>query len=289
MKPLFYSTMTLFVLFFVACDFPSPFSGDDQKADTTQEALESGTIFFNVDISGGFAGVRQILQVDESGNVFFKDSLRPGATWKILLAPAQLEDIKKVMTENDFFGLNDSYIDTRTADAFIYAISYRENDQNKTVHTDGISVPENVTRIIQGILELVSKVTSFGLQFDLQLSQSQIKPDENVEMTLLISNVSDQPIRLRFDSGQVFDFLAVKEPVVGDGPESVVWNWAHDKAFTLQILAFSIQPGETKSYQVTWDGRDNNGDAVNGRFAIRAVLVSIPGGSPIQKYLDVEN
>ena len=289
MKPVFYSTMTLLVLFFVACDFPSPFSGDDQKADTPQEALEPGTIFFNVDISGGFAGVRQNLQVDESGNVFFKDSLRPGATWKILLAPAQLEDIKKLMTENDFFGLNDSYIDTRTADAFIYAISYRENDQNKTVHTDGISVPENVTRIIQGILELVSKVTGFGLQFDLQLNQSQIKPDEDVEMTLLITNVSDQPIRLRFDSGQVFDFLAVKEPVVGDGPESVVWNWAHDKAFTLQILAFSIQPGETKSYQVTWDGRDNNGDAVNGRFAIRAVLVSIPGGSPIQKYLDVGN
>ncbi|MCH8021243.1 hypothetical protein IH785_15450 [candidate division KSB1 bacterium] len=289
MKPVFYSTMTLFVLFFVACDFPSPFSGDDQKADTPQEALEPGTIFFNVDISGGFAGVRQNLQVDESGNVFFKDSLRPGANWKILLAPAQLEDIKKLMTENDFFGLNDSYIDTRTADAFIYAISYRENDQSKTVHTDGISVPENVTRIIQGILELVSKVTGYGLQFDLQLNQSQIKPDEDVEMTLLITNVSDQPIRLRFDSGQVFDFLAVKEPVVGDGPESVVWNWAHDKAFTLQILAFSIQPGETKSYQVTWDGRDNNGDAVNGRFAIRAVLVSIPGGSPIQKYLDVEN
>ena len=27
MKPVFYSTMTLLVLFFVACDFPSPFSG----------------------------------------------------------------------------------------------------------------------------------------------------------------------------------------------------------------------------------------------------------------------
>ncbi len=289
MKPIFYSTMTLFVLFFVACDFPSPFSGDEQQTGTQQEAVEPGTIFLNVDITGGFAGVQQNLQVDESGNAFFKDSLRPGANWKVQLAPAQLEDIKKLMTENDFFGLNDSYIDTRTADAFIYAISYRENDQNKTVHTDGISVPENVTRIIQGILGLVSKVTGFGLQFDLRLNRSQIKPDENVEMTLLIANVSDQPIRLRFESGQVFDFLAVKEPVVGDGPESVVWNWAHDKAFTLQIWTLDIQPGETKSYQVTWDGRDNNGDVVNGRFAIRAVLVSIPGGSPIQKYLDVGN
>ena len=289
MKRVIYSTITLFVLFFVACDFPSPFSGDDQKADTPQEALAPGTIFLNVDISGGFAGVRQNLQVDESGNAFFKDSLRPGANWKIQLAPAQLEDIKKLMTENDFFGLNDSYIDNRTADAFIYAISYRENDQSKTVHTDGISVPENLTRIIQGILELVSKVTGYGLQFDLRLSQSQINPDESVEMTLLVTNVSDRSVRLRFESGQVFDFLAVKEPVVGDGPELLVWNWAHGKAFTLQIWTLDIQPGEAKSYQVTWDGRDNNNDALTGRFAIRAVLVSIPGGSPIQKYLDVVN
>ncbi len=288
MKHIFYSAITIFVLFSVACDFASPFGGDE-PANTSQEEFEPGTIFLNVDITGGFAGVQQNLQVDESGTAFFKNSLRPGANWKIQLTSAQLEDITKLMAENDFFGLNDSYIDTRAADAFIYAISYREDDQNKTVHTDGISVPENVTRIIQGILELVSKVTGHGLQFDLQLNQSQIKLDENVEMTLLVTNVSDQPIRLRFDSGQVFDFLAVKEPTVGDGPEFVVWNWAHDRAFTLQILAFSIQPGETKSYQVTWNGRGNNGDAVNGRFAIRAVLVSIPGGSPIQKYLDVGN
>ncbi len=90
MKPVFYSTITLFVLFFVACDFPSPFSGDGQKADAPLEAVEPGAIFLNVDITGGFAGVQQNLQVDESGNAFFKDSLRPGANWKILLAPAQL-------------------------------------------------------------------------------------------------------------------------------------------------------------------------------------------------------
>ncbi len=288
MKYILYS-LTLFALFFVACDFPSPFSGGEQQADTPDEIAVPAAIFLNVDITGGFAGVQQNLQVDESGNAFFKDSLRPGADWKIQLTPAQLEDIKKVMTENDFFGLNDSYISIHAADAFIYAISYRENDQSKTVNTDGFSVPENVSRIIQGILELVSKVTGHGLQFDLRLSQSQIRPDENVEMTLLVTNVSDRSVRLRFDSGQVFDFLAVKEPVVGDGPEFLVWNWAHDKAFTLQIWTLDIQPGETKSYQVTWDGRGNNGDALTGRFAIRAVLVSIPGGSPIQKYIDVVN
>ncbi len=285
MKLTLYS-LTLFALFFVACNFASPFGGDEQ-AGTPDEAVESGTVFLNVDITGGFAGVQQNLQLDESGNAFFKDSLRPGANWRIQLGLEQLEDIKKLMSENDFFGLNDSYIDTRAADAFLYTISYRENDQKKTVLTDGMSVPENVDRIIQGVVELISKVTGHGLQFDLRLNKSHINTDENVEMTLLVSNVTDQPIRLRFESGQVFDFLAVKEPVVGDGLELVVWNWAHDKAFTLQILGFSIQPGETKSYQVTWNGRDNNGGALNERLAIRAVLTSIPGGSPVQKYLSV--
>jgi len=102
-KSVFYSTITLFVLFFVACDFPSPFSGGEQQTDTPQEIVAPGTIFLNVDISGGFAGVQQNLQVDESGNAFFKDSLRPGANWKIQLAPAQLEDIKKIDDRKWFF------------------------------------------------------------------------------------------------------------------------------------------------------------------------------------------
>ncbi len=88
MKPIFYSAI-IFVLFSVACDFASTFGGNE-PADTSLEEVEPGTIFLNVDITGGFAGVQQNLQLDESGNVFFKDSLRPGANWKVQLAPAQL-------------------------------------------------------------------------------------------------------------------------------------------------------------------------------------------------------
>ena len=68
MKYIYYLSI---VLFSMACDFPSPFSGDAQQADTPLETVEPGTILLNVDITGGFAGVQQNLHVDESGNAFF--------------------------------------------------------------------------------------------------------------------------------------------------------------------------------------------------------------------------
>ena len=101
MKRFLYS-LTLFTLFLSACDF-SPFSGNEQQADNLEESTEPGAVFLNVDITGGFAGVQQNLQLDDSGNALFKDSLRPGANWKIQLTTEQLEDIKELMVDIVFF------------------------------------------------------------------------------------------------------------------------------------------------------------------------------------------
>lgn len=68
-------------------------------------------------------------------------------------------------------------------------------------------------------------------------------------------------------------------------PEFLVWNWAQDKAFTLQIWSHELQPGATKSYSVTWDGKDNNGNFLQDAFTIRASLLSVPGGAPKKKAL----
>ena len=83
--------------------------------------------------------------------------------------------------------------------------------------------------------------------------------------------------------------MAKVPPPGGLAPEFLVWNWAHDKAFTLQKWTHELQPGETKSYSVTWDGKDNNGNSLQDTFTIRASLLSVPGGSPEEKSIVVEN
>jgi len=117
-----------------------------------------------------------------------------------------------------------------------YTVFYQETDRSKTVQTDGISVPENLKIILEEIIGLVALVTENGLRLELQLSKLQINSDEKVEFTLLITNVTDIPLTLTFNSGQIFDFIVAKVPPPGSlAPEFLVWNWAHDKAFTLQI------------------------------------------------------
>lgn len=284
------NSATVLVLFSLACNFPSILSDEKKEEETPLDNAEQSGILLNVDITGGFAGVQQNLQIDQAGNAHFTDTDSPGAVLTSQLTESELGNLKKLMGENNFFQLSDSYIDSRVADAFIYTISYHESDKSKTVQTDGISAPENLKTIVEGILVVKSRITENGLRLELQVSKSQIKPGEAVELTLLVTNVTDSPLTLTFHSGQIFDFEVAKIPPPGSlAPEILIWNWAHNKAFTLQIWTLVVQPGETKSYQVTWDGKDNNGNTVQDKFAIRASLLSVPGGSPEEKSIVVEN
>lgn len=293
MNRLFFSMLTTLLLFFNACEFASILSGDSQSVNSEQENSDAATAtLLNVDINGGLAGVQKNFHVTETGDVFFTDSFRPGAQWTRLLSPAQLADLGSLMADNNFFRLDDSYIDPQVADAFIYTIFYQESEQNKTVTTDGFAAPENLSKIIAGLLALISQTSENGLQLELLLSTPQIGPGETVDMTLLVTNIQDVPFILKFNSGQIFDFLVAQmSPPNSLSPakEKLIWNWAHDKAFTQQIREISVLPGETKSYEISWDGKDNGGNAVDGEYIVRATLVSMPGGSPIQKYLDVGN
>ncbi|MGH7455668.1 MAG: BsuPI-related putative proteinase inhibitor, partial [bacterium] len=63
----------------------------------------------------------------------------------------------------------------------------------------------------------------------------------------------------------------------------VIWNWAHDKAFIAIVEAITFQPGESRTFTVEWDGRNNNGDLLEGEFWLGARLVARPGGySPLR-------
>ena len=102
-------------------------------------------------------------------------------------------------------------------------------------------------------------------------------------MTLNVTNAGQDALTLHFYDGHIFDFLALE----ANGDPVVIWNWAHDKAFTRALWDLTLQPGDSRSYQVSWDGTNNAGDAVTGGFIIRAELVSTPGGSPEQKTLTI--
>jgi hypothetical protein len=91
-----------------------------------------------------------------------------------------------------------------------------------------------------------------------------------VDLKLEIENISDEVVRLNFDSSQLFDFKIYRK-----GWE--VWRWSYDKIFEKTELRLSIYPKEVWTFQTEWDTKDNKRRWVlGGRYYIEGILNSSP-------------
>ena len=169
-----YFFLPLFLFLLTACDFPSILSGDNR----TDKKENSSQTMLSVEITGGLAGVNQKLVVDEFGLTVFEDSFKQGAKWVNRLSSAELDSLTQLMLQNNFFQLNDQYIDGQVADAFYYSIFFTHNNQSKTVRTDYFGAPDNLKRIVDAIVQLKDKITQIGLDLKLELSKERIDSGE---------------------------------------------------------------------------------------------------------------
>lgn len=77
---------------------------------------------------------------------------------------------------------------------------------------------------------------------------------ERVQLMLHVTNSSGQPIELRFNSGQRFDFV-VQRPG-GD----TVWRWSADRGFTQALGTETLGPGESLRYSAEWPIEERRGE-----------------------------
>lgn len=98
-----------------------------------------------------------------------------------------------------------------------------------------------------------------------QFSQAQ---DQNVPLRLTVENEAAAPLRVEFATGQMYDFEVRRNG-------ELVWNWAHDRAFTQALQYREIQPGQEMTFTESWDFRDNQGNLVPpGEYTVRGILTS---------------
>ena len=85
-----------------------------------------------------------------------------------------------------------------------------------------------------------------------------------VELTLEVTNTSDRPVTLHFNTSQRYDFL------IHDAAGKEMWTWAQERMF-LQVLGQEdLQPGATKTYKERFLGTLSPGTyRVTGRLAAR--------------------
>jgi hypothetical protein len=238
-----------------------------------------------VEVSGGFAGVKQTLRIFPDGYALV-EGYPPYQEKRSQLSAEEMEGLKSTFFTNDFLSLKSKYFDTKVADAFYYEIRYDDGLSNNTVNTNNFNAPDNLNRVVEEIHRLIDRVVNDGLAFDLTTDKQVLKKGESVAMTLTLTNTSSKTLTLVFNDAQIYDFV-IKKRAAAD-QDSLVWNWAHDRLFAQALASLTLNPKEKHAYTQAWSGQDNHGNPVHGTVLLNAELVSTPGGSTRQVEITVE-
>ena len=107
-----------------------------------------------------------------------------------------------------------------------------------------------------------------ALAWAIKTPKNVYRRGEAIPFTMTIKNGTDKPHTMEFSSGQNFD-IEVRRVAGGDP----VWNWAHDKMFTMMLQTQTLRPGESRVFTATWEQDDNRRFSVGrGDYSVRARL-----------------
>lgn len=95
--------------------------------------------------------------------------------------------------------------------------------------------------------------------------------NESVRFLFTITNSTNTPITLTFNTSQIYDFEIVK-----DG--KVVFKWGIGRMFAQVITKVTVPANGTKAFSVVWGMVDNKGNKVDvGTYSVRFYLVNNNG------------
>lgn len=90
----------------------------------------------------------------------------------------------------------------------------------------------------------------------------RVSPVETgLQLRLTVENTGEDPIELRFSSGQRVEFTAER-----DGEE--VWRWSEGRMFTQALSTQRVVSDETVSFDAEWS------DPPSGEFLVRGRLTA---------------
>jgi hypothetical protein len=109
-----------------------------------------------------------------------------------------------------------------------------------------------------------------SLAAEVKLNEGGYAMGEPVVMTLGVTNTSDNAITLTFPSAQRYDFIVKK----GKQP---VWQWSGGRMFAQVIGRYELPPGESISYEYTWDQTAADGTKPSlGAYTVEGLLMISP-------------
>lgn len=282
-----FTTMKLSLLlilsaaFVWSCDHANLFSPTPDEKNQTLVDKPSGQTVIEMQVTGGIAGINEQLLIDANRFVRF---ISQSGQIETALSAEEHSRLVALFIEKDFMHLNSSYVDARIADAFQFRLVFRYSGSAKEVATDYFTAPSELKTLVDNLRGLIDDLRRQSLTLEIKTSAETLRHGEKLVLTLTATNRNEAPITLQ-TGGQKFDFFALPGGAVTAPARSssVLWNWAYDKVFIAIVETMTFQPGESHTYTVEWDGRNNNGDLLEGEVWLGARFVARPGGySPLR-------
>jgi hypothetical protein len=140
--------------------------------------------------------------------------------------------------------------------------------------------------LIQGCFkDIIIPLGNDDFAASLTTDKKYYKVGEQVELTLVLQNITGRTNDLMFNDGQTYDFIVKK---VSD--EKEVWRWSEGKSFTEAIWTMVLDSWERKTSTLTWDQKDNESKQVEpGIYKIEALISSEPEIFAIPMKIVIEN
>lgn len=100
-------------------------------------------------------------------------------------------------------------------------------------------------------------VTSLSVQNASGQPANTFVPGDTLQFVLTVRNRTAASQTLWFNTGEQYNFA-----VVNAGTANVVWNWDEGQTFDPAFSSFTLGPGESATFTVSWNQTDNNGHAL---------------------------
>ena len=91
--------------------------------------------------------------------------------------------------------------------------------------------------------------------------------DGDVDLALTVTNRGEEPVTLRFRSGQRAEFTAYDPDERSVGSDEPRWRFGEDRLFTQAIEEERFEPKSSTTYEATWS------DAPSGTYLIVGEVV----------------
>ena len=268
-------------LLLMSCEHPKIFSPAENVEQFTANEIVPALI--KMHITGGFAGLNQKMVVRQDGAIEFSDNFPYGHSRSDVLSQAELNDLNEAFLNNRFLVLDDNYLTPNVADFIYYEISYQSSDVHKTVFADYSAAPPSLRKVIDVLNAHIAALNRNGLDLQLSMSSDSLHLNQTVGLQLRATNTSEQPIELKFQDSQRFNFIAYRpiEAASVDQRQNVSteWQWQQGKDSDTAIGLQMLLPGQTLTFDVEWNGTSETGSRVSGDLWIAGQLIAVPGGA----------